>query len=187
MMITIKNCKNPRAVTILIHGGTDHIVEEMDRAVYDAIRVVQASIEDGKIVAGGSAPEIEIALGLRNYASTLSGREQLAVMAFADAIEVIPKTLAENSGLDPIDTLVTLRASHENGNKTTGIDINTGKAVEMWPDVVEPLRTKKQAILSASEAANMIVRIDDVIQAAKFERPAPPGGEMGGMSEDMMD
>jgi chaperonin GroEL (HSP60 family) len=106
-------------------------------------------------------------------------------MAFADAIEVIPKTLAENSGLDPIDTLVTLRASHESGNSTTGIDINTGKAVEMWPDVVEPLRTKKQAILSASEAANMIVRIDDVIQAAKFEKPPSPEGGMGEMPEDL--
>jgi chaperonin GroEL (HSP60 family) len=187
MMITVKKCKNPRVVSILIHGGTDHIVEEMDRAVYDALRVTQASIEDGKIVAGGSAPEIEIALGLRDYASSLSGREQLAIMAFADAIEVIPKTLAENSGLDPIDTLVTLRASHESGNSTTGIDINTGKAVEMWPDVVEPLRTKKQAILSASEAANMIVRIDDVIQAAKFEKPAAPEGGMGEMPEDMTD
>lgn len=186
-MITIKKCKNPRVVSILIHGGTDHIVEEMDRAVYDALRVTQASIEDGKIVAGGSAPEIEIALGLRNYASTLSGREQLAIMAFADAIEVIPKTLAENSGLDPIDTLVTLRASHESGNTTTGIDIDTGEAVEMWPDVVEPLRTKKQAILSATEAANMIVRIDDVIQAAKFEKPPSPERGMGEMPEDMVD
>jgi len=185
-MITIKDCKNPRVVSIVVHGGADHIVEETHRAVYDAVRVVQASIEDGKIVAGGSAPEVEIAMQLRDYASTLSGREQLAVIAFADAIEIIPKTLAENSGLDPMDSLVGLRTAHESGNKTMGLQISTGKAIDMWPDVIEPLRTKKQAIVSATEAANMILRIDDVIQAATFEK-GPSQEEMEGMSDQMLD
>lgn len=185
-MITIKDCKNPRVVSIVIHGGADHIVEETDRAVYDAVRVVQASIEDGQVVAGGSAPEVEIAMQLRNYASTLSGREQLAVIAFAEAIEIIPKTLAENSGLDPMDSLVGLRTAHESGNKTIGLQISTGKAIDMWPEVIEPLRTKKQAIRSATEAANMILRIDDVIQAAGFGG-GPSEEEMAGMSDSMMD
>ncbi len=185
-MITIKNCKNPRVVSIVVHGGADHIVEEMDRAVYDAIRVVQASIEDGKVVAGGSAPEIEIAMQLRDYASKLGGREQLAVTAFADAIEIVPKTLAENSGLDPIDSLVSIRTAHESGGKSMGLDIKTGKATDMWPDVVEPARTKRQAIVSATDAANMILRIDDVIQAASFQK-GPSEEEMAGMSDQMMD
>lgn len=185
-MITIKNCKNPRVVSIVVHGGADHIVEETDRAVYDAVRVVQASVEDGKVVAGGSAPEVEIAMKLRDYASKLSGREQLAVLAFAESIEIIPKTLAENAGLDPMDSLVSLRTAHESGKTTTGLQISTGKAIEMWPEVIEPFRTKKQAILSATEAANMILRIDDVIQAAKFEK-GPSEEEMEGMSDQMMD
>ncbi len=185
-MITIKNCKNPRVVSIVVHGGADHIVEEMDRAVYDAIRVVQAAVEDGKVVAGGSAPEVEVATQLRDYASTLGGREQLGVMAFADAIEIVPKTLAENSGLDPIDSLVSLRTAHETGGKSMGLDVNTGKATDMWPDVVEPSRTKRQAILSATEAANLILRIDDVIQAASFSK-GPSEEEMEGMSDSMMD
>ncbi len=186
-MITIKNCKNPRAVSIVVHGGADHIVEETDRAVYDAVRVVQASIEDGKVVAGGSAPEIEVAMQLRDYASKLGGREQLGVMAFADAIEIVPKTLAENSGLDPIDSLVSLRTAHESGGKSMGLDVNTGLATDMWPDVIEPARTKRQAILSATEAANMILRIDDVIQAASFGGKGPSEEEMEGMSDQMTD
>jgi chaperonin GroEL (HSP60 family) len=185
-MITIKDCKNPRVVSIVVHGGAEHIVDETERAVYDAIRVVQAAIEDGKVVAGGSAPEIEIAIQLRNSASTLSGREQQAVSAIADSIEIIPKTLAENSGLDPMDSLVGLRTAHESGNKTMGLQISTGKATDMWPDVIEPLRTKKQAIVSATEAANMILRIDDVIQAATFSK-GPSEDEMAGMSDQMMD
>ena len=185
-MITIKDCKNPRVVSIVIHGGAEHIVEETHRAVYDAVRVVQAAIEDGRVVAGGSAPEVEIAMQLREYASTLSGREQLAVIAFADSIEIIPKTLAENSGLDPMDSLVALRTAHESGNKTMGLEISTGKATDMWPSVIEPLRTKKQAILSATEAANMILRIDDVIQAATFSK-GPSEEEMAGMSDSMTD
>ncbi len=185
-MITIKNCKNPRVVTIVVHGGADHIVEETERAVYDAVRVVQASIEDGKVVAGGSAPEIEVAMRLRDYASKLGGREQLGVIAFADAVEIVPKTLAENSGLDPIDSLVNLRTAHESGGKSMGLDIKTGKAADMWPDVVEPSRTKRQAILSATEAANMILRIDDVIQATSFGG-GPSEEEMAGMSDSMMD
>jgi len=185
-MITIKDCKNPRVVSIVVHGGADHIVEEMERAVYDAVRVVQASIEDGKVVAGGSAPEIEIAMQLRDYASKLGGREQLGVMAFADAMEIIPKTLAENSGLDPIDALVSLRTAHESAGTTMGLDIATGQATDMWPDVIEPARTKRQAILSATEAANMILRIDDVIKAATFGK-GPSEEEMEGMSDQMMD
>lgn len=185
-MITIKKCKNPRVVSIVVHGGADHIVEEMERAVYDAVRVVQASIEDGKVVAGGSAPEIEAAMRLRDYAAKLGGREQLAVVAFADAMEIVPKTLAENSGLDPIDSLVSLRTAHESGGKSMGLDVSTGEATDMWPDVVEPARTKRQAILSATEAANMILRIDDVIQATSFGK-GPSEEEMAGMSDQMMD
>jgi chaperonin GroEL (HSP60 family) len=140
--------------------------------MHDALRVVGVVIEDGKILAGGGAPEVELALRLREYASTLTGREQLAVNKFADALEIIPKTLAENSGLDAIDMLVELRSQHEKGNKNVGLDVYEGKAVDMYRNnVIEPLRVKTQAISSATEAASMILRIDDVISSAKDANP----------------
>lgn len=140
--------------------------------MHDALRVVGVTIEDGKIVAGGGAAETELALRLREYASTLEGREQLAVNKFADSLEIIPKTLAENAGLDAIDMLTELRRQHEKGNKNFGLDVNEGKPVDMLEnDVIEPLRVKTQAITSSTEAASMILRIDDVMASAKDEHP----------------
>ncbi len=171
-MIFITECKNPDTYSILLRGGTEHVVTSLDRAVHDALRVVGVTIEDGKLVAGGGSPEIELALRLRKYATTLSGREQLAVNKFADAMEIIPKTLAENSGLDAIDMLAELRNQHEQGNRYIGLDVYEGKPADMLENgVIEPLRVKTQAIASATEAASMILRIDDVIASAKEEHP----------------
>ncbi|HJJ50242.1 MAG TPA: thermosome subunit alpha [Methanocorpusculum sp.] len=188
-MIFVEKCKNPKAVSIIIKGGTDHVVDELARALEDALRVVACVVEDKKVVAGGGAPEVELSLRLREYAATQGGRIQLAIEAFANALEVIPRTLAENAGLDPIDKLVELRAAHEKGMKTYGLDVYEGKAIDMWEaGVVEPLRVKTQAISSAAEAAVMILRIDDVIASAKSAGPSPEemaamggGGGMGGM------
>ncbi len=184
-MTFIEGCKDPKAVSLLVRGGTEHVVDEVERAAHDAVSVVSAAIEDGKIIAGAGAPEIEVAKGLREYADTVGGREALAVNAFADAIEIIPRTLAENAGLDPIDILVQLRAAHEKkGGKDTGIDVISGKVTSAPKlGIVEPLRVKTQAIKSASEVAEMILRIDDVIAAGKLEREerGPPGAGMGGM------
>jgi thermosome len=178
-MIYITGCKNPKAVSIIIRGGTEHVVDSIERAMEDALRVVGVTIEDGKVVAGGGSPEIELSLRLREYAATLKGREQLAVSKFADALEVIPRTLAENAGLDPIDMLVELRSQHEKGNKNAGLDVFTGNVIDMLANgVVEPLRVKTQAINSATESAVMILRIDDVI--------ASVGGGPGDMPPEMM-
>jgi len=181
-MIFIEGCKNPKAVSLLVRGGTEHVVDEVERAVHDGVSVVSVAIEDGKIVAGGGAPEIEVARQLREYAETVGGREALAVNAFADALEIVPRTLAENAGLDPIDILVQLRAEHGKPNgKDIGLDVFSGKVMNtLKPGIVEPLRVKTQAIKSASEAAEMILRIDDVIAAGKLEK-APGAEEMGGM------
>ena len=171
-MIFITGCKNPDTNSILLRGGSEHVVTSLARAMHDALRVVGVAIEDEKILAGGGSPEIELALRLREYASTLEGREQLAVSKFAQALEIIPKTLAENAGLDAIDMLVELRSSHEQGNKTVGLDVFEGKPVDMLKiGVIEPLRVKTQAISSATEAASMILRIDDVIASAKDANP----------------
>lgn len=171
-MIFITQCKNPDTYSILLRGGTEHVVTSLDRAVHDALRVVGVAIEDGKILAGGGSPEIELAMRLREYASTLTGREQLAVNKFAEAMEIIPKTLAENAGLDVIDMLTELRNQHEQGNKYVGLDVYEGKAVDMLEkEVIEPLRVKTQAIASATEAASMILRIDDVMASAKEANP----------------
>jgi len=184
-MIFIEKCVNPKAVSIIVRGGTEHVVDEMERALDDAINVVAVVMEDKKFVPGGGAPEIEVALKLKDYAASVGGRAQLAIEAFADAMEIIPRTLAENAGLDPIDMLVELRAAHEKGKKNMGINVFTGKITDMLKEgVVEPLRVKTQAISSASEAATMILRIDDVIAASKMakeEAPMPPGGGPGGM------
>jgi len=186
-MTFVRECKNPKAVGILIRGGSEHVVDEVERAVHDALSVVAAAIEDGKIVVGGGAPEIELAKELRNYAQSVGGKEALAINAFANAVEAIPKTLAENAGLDSIDVLVELRAKHEKpSGKTYGVDVYSGKIVDMSKmGVFEPLRTKTQAVKSASEAAIMILRIDDVIAASKKETPSPKGPEEGvGGEED---
>ena len=173
-MIFVRECRDPKAVSILIRGGTEHVVEEVERAMEDALGGVASALEIGKIVAGGGAPEESIAKGLREFAQKYSGREQLAILAFADAIEIIPRTLAENAGLDPIDMLVELRSAHEKGEKNSGIDVYTGKIVDMRENgVIEPLKIKTQAIKSAAEAAEMILRIDDIISAGKLEKTAP--------------
>lgn len=182
-MVFVEKCKNPKAVSIIIKGGTEHVVDELGRALEDALRVVGCVVEDKKVVAGGGAPEVELALRLKEYAATQGGRIQLAIDAFASALEVIPRTLAENAGLDPIDKLVDLRAAHEKGKKTFGLDVFKGEPVDMWKaGVVEPLRVKTQAIASAAEAAVMILRIDDVIASAKSAGPSPEeAAAMGGM------
>jgi thermosome len=181
-MTFVEQCENPKSVSIILRGGTEHVVDELERAMEDALRVVGVVVEDKMLVPGGGAPEVELALRLREYAATVGGREQLAIEAFADAMEVIPKTLAENAGLDQIDSLVALRSQHEKNVKSSGLDMDTGEPVDMLNlGVVEPLRVKTQAINSAAEAAVMILRIDDVI-ASKSGGPAGgmPGG-MGGM------
>ena len=190
-MIFVTECDNPKAVSIIIRGGTEHVVDELNRAMEDALRVVSVAIEDKKFVAGGGAPEIELSLRLRDYAASVGGRAQLAIEAFANAIEIIPRTLAENAGLDSIDMLVSLRASHEQGGATgkyMGLDVYnavTGNMLEAG--VIEPLRVKTQAVASAAEAAIMILRIDDVIAAARSAAPQggpgmdEMGGGMGGM------
>ena len=160
----ITGCKNPKAVTILIKGGTEHVVDEIDRAIRDALGDVSAVIRDQKIVAGGGAIEIEIARRLRTFAQSLKGREQIAVEEFASALEFIPVTLAENAGLDPLDILTELRVNHESGNKNYGLNLFSGKIEDtINRGIIEPLSVKKQAINSASEVAIMILRIDDVI------------------------
>jgi len=180
-MIFVRECKNPKAVSILIRGGTEHVVDELERAMEDAIGGVASALEVGKVVAGGGAPEAAVSNALKSYAQSFSGREQLAVLAFAEAMEIIPRTLAENAGLDPIDTLVELRAAHEKGQVTAGVDVFTGKIVDMEKaGVIEPLKIKTQAISSASEAVEMILRIDDVIAASKLSGGGMPGKMPGG-------
>jgi thermosome len=170
-MTFIKHCKNPKAVSVLLRGGTEHVVAEVERAMTDAIGDVSAAICNGKYVAGGGACEVELARQLRAFAEALSGREQLAVQAFAEALDIIPRTLAENAGLDPIDALTELKAKHDKGELYAGLDVFTGKAVDMiLKGVIEPLKIKTQAIQSASETAIMLLRIDDVISAAKIEK-----------------
>ncbi len=178
----IKECKNPKAVTLLIRGGSEHITAEIERAMTDAIGDIVATLKDGKAVGGAGAPEIELAMGLRKYAETLSGREQLAVESFANAMEIIPITLVENAGLDPIDAMTDLKAAHSKKMKWAGIDVFTGKVMDSWKKgVIEPLKVKTQAVSSASEVAVMILRIDDIIQSSGKGAGGPPGGMPGGM------
>ncbi|MHC1626105.1 MAG: thermosome subunit alpha [Methanoculleaceae archaeon] len=194
-MIYVTGCENPKAVSIIIRGGTEHVVDELERAIEDALEVVSVALEDRKFVAGGGSPEIELSLRLRDYAASVGGRAQLAIEAFANALEIIPRTLAENGGLDPIDMLVALRAEHEKKTpdaRNFGLDVNEGKATDMLKaGVIEPLRVKTQAISSAAEAAVMILRIDDVIASAGKEEggegPSPEemGGYGGGMGGGM--
>jgi len=193
--IFVEDVEDARAVTLILRGGTDHVVDEVERAIEDSLGVVSVTLEDGQVLPGGGAPETQLALGLRDYADSVGGREQLAVEAFADAIDVVPRTLAENAGLDPIDSLVDLRSKHADGGTTAGLDAYTGEVVDMEDDgVVEPLRVKTQAVESATEAAVMILRIDDVIAAGDLkgggsdddEDEGPPaGGPGGGMGGGM--
>jgi thermosome len=181
-MTFIEGCKNPRAVTILIRGGTERIVDEAERSLHDALCVARDVVEEPKIVAGGGAPEMEVAKALKEYAETLPGREQLAVMCFAEALEAIPTTLAENAGLDPIDIISELRARHEKGEVWAGVDVHAGKVENMKEvGVFEPIVVKKQIIKSCTEAASMLLKIDDIIASGKMKAPPmPPGGPPGG-------
>ena len=183
-MTFVTGCKNPKAISILIRGGTEHVVDEVERSLEDALSVVACAVEDGKVITGGGAAATEIALGLRDFASTIGGREQIAIEAFADAIEVVPRTLAENAGLDPIDTLIEIRKQHKRGNRHAGINVYTGKVMDMRKEnVLEPMRVGSQAISSATDAAVMILRIDDVIAARAGgggKGGGPKGGEEGG-------
>jgi thermosome len=187
-MIFVERCKNPRAVAILIRAGLDRMLDEAERAMHDALSVIADVIEHNKIVAGGGAVESEIARGLRNYAKKIGGREQLAIEAFADSIEIVPKTLAENAGLEPIDILVTLRSAHEKTKGyLMGVDVFTGKVIDMQgKGIIEPSRVKEQAVKSAAEAASMIIRIDDVIASTKPKegKYGPGAGPGAGMGEE---
>ncbi len=186
-MTFVTGCKNPKAVSILIRGGTEHVVDELDRSLEDAMSVVAVAIEDGKIITGGGSTATEIAMRLREFAASVGGREQIAIDAFADAIEVVPRTLAENAGLDPIDTLIDLRKAHKKGQRHAGINVYSGGVMDMKKNnVIEPIRVGKQAIESATDAAVMVLRIDDVIAAKGGEGPSMPGGPggPGGMDED---
>ena len=177
-MIYVEKCKNPKAVTLLIRGGTEHVVAETMRAVDDAIGDLISALKLKKIVAGAGAPEIELSKEIKKFAKTFSGREQLSVNAFADALEIIPKTLAENAGIDPIEILTELKSLHEKGDIWAGVNVDTGKAMDaLKKGVIEPLKVKTHAIRSATEVAVMILRIDDVILGStKKENPMPRGG-----------
>ncbi len=167
-MTIIRDCKHAKSVSILLRGATAHVLEELKRALEDAIGVLSSVVSGGKIVGGSGSVEIEVARQLRRYTESLSGREQLAARAFADAIEVIPVTLAENAGLDAINILAELKAAHDKGNKWHGINAFTGKTMDAWKEgILEPLKIKTQAISSATEVAIMILRIDDIIASSK--------------------
>ncbi|MBE0519122.1 MAG: TCP-1/cpn60 chaperonin family protein [Thermoplasmata archaeon] len=183
-MTFVTGCKNPKAVSVLIRGGTEHVIDEVDRSLNDAISVVSVAFEDGKLVTGGGSAAAELALRLRDFAATVGGREQIAIDAFASALEVIPTALAENAGLDPIDVLIELRQAHKAGKKNAGINVFTGKITDMKKEkVLEPIRVGRQAISSATDAAVMILRIDDVIASRGGPKGPPgaggPGGDMG--------
>ncbi|MEM7818163.1 MAG: thermosome subunit beta, partial [Candidatus Aenigmatarchaeota archaeon] len=177
-MVFVRGCKNPKSVTILARGGTEHVVDEIDRSIEDAIGAVTSALADGYFVAGGGAPEMEIAINVRKEAQKYSGREQLAMLAFADAIEIIPKAIAENSGIDTIDIILKLRAEHEKGNVNYGVDIEKGDVSDMLKKgVIEPLKVKMQMVSSATEAAELILRIDDIIAAGRPKKEEKGAGE----------
>ena len=188
-MVFIEGCKNPKSVSILIRGGTDHIIDETERALTDAIGAVSSAIEVGKVLVGAGSCEAEVAMKLRDFAKTVGGREQLAIEAFAEALEIIPRTLAETAGMDPIDTIVTLRSKHATkGNKYFGVNVYAGKVEDMKPmRCLEPLSVKTQAIDSASEVAQMILRIDDIILGSSKGKGMPGAGGMPGMGGEGME
>jgi thermosome len=179
-MTFVTECPSAKAVTVLIRGGTEHVVDEMDRSLHDALCVVADVVEDGKAYTGAGAAAMEVALRLRDYSATVGGREQMAIEAYASAFEVLPRSLAENAGLDAIDLLIVLRKAHKKKDRNAGINVFTGKVEDMArQNVIEPLRVGKQAIKSATEAAIMILRIDDVIAAKDFSKDAGKGGPGG--------
>jgi len=191
-MTFISDCPEAKSVSILIRGGTEHVVDEIERAMEDAIGGVSSALRDGRVVGGGGATEVELAQNLRDYADSVGGREQLAINAFADTLEIVPRTLAENAGFDPIDTLVDLRNKHDAGETWSGINVTSGESQKLFDEgVVEPQQTKTQAVSSASEAAEMILRIDDVISSSSTgdNEPGaggpPTGGPGGGMPGGM--
>ena len=174
-MTFVTGCKNPKAVSMLLRGGTNHVIDEVERSLDDAMSVVAVAVEDGKMVTGGGSTAVEIAMKLREYAASIGGREQIAIDAYASALEVIPTALAENAGLDPIDILINLRKAHKDKKIHAGLNVYTGKVVDMSSEkVVEPIRVGRQAINSATDAAILILRIDDVIASR-----GGPGGGMG--------
>ncbi len=180
-MTYVTGCANPRSVSILIRGGTEHVTQEVERSLQDALKVVGSVLEDGVVCPGGGATEIDLAVKLRKWAGTVGGREQLAVEAFAQSLESIPWALAENGGYDSINVLIDLRRAHDgpSANKNVGINLSDGKAADMWKlHVIEPARVKRQALSSAAEVANMVLRIDDII-ASRRSGPAAPGGAGG--------
>ena len=178
--VFVEGCRNPQAVTILIRGGSQRVVDEVDRSMHDALMVVKDVIEKPSIVAGGGAPEAHIAMQLKEWADSLDGREQLAVKRYAEALEAIPLTIAENAGMDPIDSMASLRSRHSQGKKTTGIDARNTRVADMLEaSIVEPVSVKEQVIKSATEAACMILRIDDVISVAPPAGGGPPGSPPG--------
>ncbi|TMI26309.1 thermosome subunit [Candidatus Bathyarchaeota archaeon] len=182
-MVFVEGCKNPKAVTILVRGGSERLVDEAERSIHDALCVVRDVVRDPRIVGGGGAPEAELAMRLQDYSQKLSGKEQLAVIAFADALETVPMALAENAGLDPIDIMVQLRSAHEKGQLWAGVDVDEGKVADMKEKgIIEPHGVKVQVIKSAAEAAGMILKIDDVIAAAKSKDMA--GGKGPGKSPE---
>ena len=189
----VTGSEDSHGVTLVLRGSTDHVVDELERGVEDALEVVATTIADGRVLAGGGAIEVELADRIRDYADSVSGREQLAVEAFADAVELVPRILAENAGLDSIDVLVDLRAAHEEGDSRAGLDVYSGNVVDTYDaGVIEPAHSKEQALTSATEAANLILKIDDIISAGDLstegeddDMDAPPGGGMGGMGGGM--
>ena len=182
--VFVEGCKHPKSVTILLRGGSQRVVDEVERSVHDALMVIKDVMEDPSIVAGGGAPETFAATKIRSWAKSLEGREQLAAEKFADALETIPLTLAENAGMDAIDTLTSLRSKQIKGEKWIGIDVVKGNLTNMKSsDIIEPLLVKKQVVTAATEVACMILRIDDVVASAKSAGP-PPGAE-GGMGGGM--
>jgi len=184
----IMKCKNPKAVSIMIRGGTEHVVDELERGLHDSLSVVKIALEDGKIITGGGSTATNIAMGLRDYASSVGGREQMAIEAFANAMEIIPKTLSQNAGLDPIDIMLKIRTEHKKGNKYAGVNVLEKKVDDMLKNnVIEPIRLGLNEIQAVSEAATMILRIDDVIASKSGGGgmpPMPPGSGMGGGMED---
>jgi len=187
-MTFVTGCRNPKAVSLLVRGGSEHVVDEAERSIVDAISAVALAVEDGKLTVGAGATAIELSQRLKDYATTVGGREQIAIEAFADALEVIPSALAENAGMDPIDILIELRSSHKNGHKYHGVDVSEGKVADMMKEkVLEPIRVGRQAIESATDAAVMILRIDDVIAAKSSSTPSgkgPSESEGGEREED---
>jgi len=186
-MTFVTGCKNPKAVSLLLRGGTQHVVDEIERSLDAAMSVVAVAIEDGKTVTGGGSSAVEIAMRLREYAASIGGREQIAIDAYASALEVIPTALSENAGLDPIDILINMRKAHKDGKVNAGLNVYTGKVVDMKDlKVIEPIRVGRQAINSATDAAVLILRIDDVIAARAYKTGEGGQGapDMGGMDED---